>query len=614
MSKINPNDWLRPRKGRIKQKRYVGFDIETEGISVSHDGVVDYHEYSFISLATYDASTGEEFFTRDVVEAREWMLSPRWRGHTFVATNLGYDYCGLFWGTEYWNKMKRVPRAMGGYMGVSYDLGSKRGSIHFEDTTNFVPFGVEKIGCIVGFPKLTPPSWLGERSPRGREEVEALRSYNVRDARISAEFMVFLQDAVNHLGGEMCLSIASTALDLFLRRFFKGYIVKEHVRARGKGDFIESFVRDAYYGGRTECFKRGRVEKLNYYDVNSLYPSVMRGEYPLPQSARVVREPSVNSVFFYHGVSDVTVRAPEGLDIPFLPYRGKDKLLFPLGVWRAKYNHVDLRAAVGLGYEVLAVHQQVIYTESFTPFKEYVEVLYAERRRFQQLGSPMELACKLLSNSLYGKFSQGVMVKEDLFMRDYVGEKEDKIIRAVDPTVQTIDFYDDYVLIRSPRPTKSNFCFPILSSMTTSYARILMYGYLGSCNPYYTDTDSLMTADELPTSNVLGALKLEFPVSEGVLCKAKLYRADDRVRAKGIRGADRMVFERLLSGESISQESFVKPRTAVRRGLMPNSTYRFFKRVDLEDDKRSWAGRFNPSVLAHSKPLIINEGGGECLG
>lgn len=48
------------------------------------------------------------------------------------------------------------------------------------------------------------------------------------------------------------------------------------------GDYIVQlmFIRRAYYGGHTDTYKP-YGENLYYYDVNSLYPFVMK-EFPMP--------------------------------------------------------------------------------------------------------------------------------------------------------------------------------------------------------------------------------------------------------------------------------------------------------------------------------------------
>lgn len=54
--------------------------------------------------------------------------------------------------------------------------------------------------------------------------------------------------------------------------------VKIHIPNEGE----DKFIRRAYFGGRTYVFQP-YGEDLYYYDVNSLYPYIMK-EYPMPAS------------------------------------------------------------------------------------------------------------------------------------------------------------------------------------------------------------------------------------------------------------------------------------------------------------------------------------------
>ena len=602
---IDPSLWMKKIHGKLKKHVFAGIDIETEGTAAYNEkGEFDYTSYEFVSLAIYHQD-GTTYFTRNKREARELLTSPRFRGVTFVATNLTYDYCGVFWDSEEWNQMKRVPKGSGGYLGVSYNLGCKRGSIHFIDTINYVPFSVKKLGEILHTEKKTPPKWLGERKPRTQAEWTVFKEYNVRDAEISMRFMIFLEESMNTLGANLQLTIASTAKDLFQREYMDQYWVKESERLRG-AEWVEDFIRQGYYGGRTETFARGHIENMNYYDINSLYPAVMRNELPLPQSVYHCKEPSNHTISLYEGVSDVTVYAPDMI-YPLLPYRTDNKLLFPVGEFRGTYNHVELREAIKLGYKILDVHKQIIYTEVHRPFKKYVETLYKKRVEYKKEGSPMQLTVKLLLNSLYGKFAQNTLIKEELYMIEYMTDKENKHIHTLDTEKSSLGIYDDYIVVRTPKKPTNNFIFPILSSYITSYARLLLYEYITKYDGLYCDTDSVITKSSIPETTALGGMKKELVIDDGVLIKSKLYRVNNMVKAKGLKKADRKIFDMILAEAPIIQEQFIKPRTAVRRGVLPNSVIKITKHINLNDDKRVWKNNFNPEILERSMPICLQK-------
>lgn len=600
MFDIDNSAILKPLRGSIKKKQFIGFDIET-----TNDGT------EFVSMALWDTRTDSYIFFTDQEEAANEMLRYKYRNCTFIATNLTFDFCGVYWDHPVWNKFKTIMQ-QGDFLAVHYTLRerervSKKGTkyterevIEFADTINYVAYGVEKLGSIIGFDKITPPDWLGKKRPQNRTEWETLKKYNVRDAEISAKFMVFVQETIIDLGGEMQLTSASTSLNLFRRKYLKRYWVKES--SVTKRD-VEPLIRDAYYGGRTEAFARGYIKDANYYDINSLYPSVMRNEFPLPQSAEYIREPAAYLIKVYHGVSTVKIRAPKNIHIPLLPKRHNDKLMFPRGTFTGSYNHVELRAAMKLGYKILEVTKQLIYTEVFSPFKEYVEDLYEKRLEYQQQGSPMQLVVKLMLNSLYGKFAQSTV--EDVRITRLEGLSNKEIVKSLGKNYDALYDYDTHILTKKEKQSKGVFIFPIMSSYCTSYARLKLYEYLQKYNPLYCDTDSIITFDEIPTSAELGAMKLEMRIDEGVLVRAKFYRANEYIKIKGVNRATREDFEKLLQGYKVEQLRVSKPRGSLRLGIPINKFYYVQKEVDVEDDKRHWTISFNPKELQYSIPIEV---------
>jgi len=163
---------------------------------------------------------------------------------------------------------------------------------------------------------------------------------------------------------------------------------------------IEDDIRASYFGGRTEIFKI-YGKNLKYYDVTSLYPTVMHNKFfPVGKPVKVA---GMSIADF--GVCKVTVKAPDDLDIPLLPYRmpKTGKLLFPKGEWTGFYCTPELQKAKSLGYEI-TVH----YGYKFKPaklFVEYVDEMFKLKNNSAK-NSVDYTVSKLLMNSLYGKFGQ----------------------------------------------------------------------------------------------------------------------------------------------------------------------------------------------------------------
>jgi len=80
---------------------------------------------------------------------------------------------------------------------------------------------------------------------------------------------------------------------------------------------IDYFVRDGYFGGATDHYKM-YGEKLHHYDVNSLYPHVMRKPLPfLPLS--FINDMSNFNLNDFFGFCLAKIETPKNIKIPLLP-------------------------------------------------------------------------------------------------------------------------------------------------------------------------------------------------------------------------------------------------------------------------------------------------------
>ncbi|KAF4524515.1 hypothetical protein B566_EDAN011526 [Ephemera danica] len=93
--------------------------------------------------------------------------------------------------------------------------------------------------------------------------------------------------------------------------------------------------RDAYFGGRTECFKIYHEatqpgERMDYLDFVSLYPTILMF-HPSPVGhAKIHLGPRFPDIKNMHGMIKCVVLPPRDLYIPLLPLRLHNKLLFVL--------------------------------------------------------------------------------------------------------------------------------------------------------------------------------------------------------------------------------------------------------------------------------------------
>ena len=545
----------------------------------------------------------------------------RLKGYLIVATNLGFDLTSAFFDTHHWTEFDIVSN--GGFMLMGYN---RLLDIKFIDTLNWHKASVKELGDILNLPKFKAPLFLGQKPQTPIEEKE-LRDYNKRDCEVSYFFSLWFQEQINLLGGELKITIASTSLDLWKRKYNHKVLVKEDevLRKRGLTINLKDKIFNAYYGGRTETLQRGFFENLNYYDFNSLYPSVMVNALPLPNSVQYHKEGDYKQIFKREGVSDVTIQQITD-ELPLLPFRQNGKLLFPSGQFRGWYSHVELREAVNNGYVITKTHETISYSLTFKPFSLYVNDLYAKRTQAKKNGSTEQLIYKILMNSLYGKFGErkhNVVEHFDILnmSKDILSKMKDKYF---DKIMNINDDGKGY-FTREEECTSSH-VFPILPVYITALARIKLWRVARTVDVVYMDTDSIVTPDLLPHSKELGALDLEHHLDKAIFVKPKMYYFEENkiktVKMKGVPRASYEQFEDVLNYKPVEYIKFTKLKESIRRNFKVNSILNMIKHLDLEDTKRVWSKPFSLEKqkseaiqieqisIQNESPLVIRGGYG----
>ena len=330
------------------------------------------------------------------------------------------------------------------------------------------------------------------------------------------------------------LTIASNALSVFRSIFYTDKM------ERNSDDF-ENLFRKGYKGGRTEIFKM-RGKDLNYYDINSLYPSVMYDfKYPLPikDNFKKVSEFHPDKLGYYYIDAEI-----KDLKIPVLFYSMNGKFCFPVGKFQGFYYTPEINKAIEMGYKI-NVHFGYEFIKTDYLFRGYVEHFY--KIKSESSGAKKAIA-KLMLNSLYGKFGQRRNMEVNSFIND--------------GTVSNMNYN-----IKKYWDEKSDFIHPEIVGLVTSYARVRLYELFqkaGLDKIYYCDTDSIITDTVLPTSSRLGDIKLEDKISEFIALAPKLYSykntsGDILIKSKGFK-SEQFSFADFEAGLSGNTDKFIENR------------------------------------------------------
>jgi hypothetical protein len=331
-----------------------------------------------------------------------------------------------------------------------------------------------------------------------------------------------------------CPTTPSLAMRMYKTNFPEDYAKAISTKYLGQEN-IERFIRRAYYGGRTEVFTPLLLDGY-HYDVNSLYPYVMKS-FPIVYGRPLMTVGETAENQFYHwlnyhqggGFLECDIEIPESLWIPPLPHRAKyekaleHKLIFPCGKLNGVWTFEELELALDMGAEIHHIYRCVFFDKTAYLFKNYIE--YFEEIKINSEGAERKFA-KDMSNTLYGKFGMK-RIRKTLLPAKYKEKCEAKgyaYTEYYNPL-----FPDEF--IEAEIPSKAEYIQPHIAAYVTSLARIVLYK--GLISQYmkgtvaYCDTDSVACGAEMDADQVhdkeYGKWKLESELIEGVFIQPKTY-------------------------------------------------------------------------------------------
>jgi hypothetical protein len=417
----------------------------------------------------------EKYTTYDTEDARHWVRNRK--RSIFIAHNLEYDIVNLYREVGF-DEIEEMS-----YTAKLISAAIKGRKHRFIDSFSFFPSSLAQMGDSIGLEKLAfDPDSL---------------EYAERDPEIVLEFMTKFR---NQIIKDYDMDFTNTIGGLSMKIFLEKYLTREFI------PFNEQICLDAFYGGRCEVFYKGKVpKKISESDINSEYPTVMTYEFPDTNTIRKME--NTNARF---GVARCTVKTPNDLHIPVLPYRTMGKLVFPLGEFTGTWTFHEIHEAEKRGYKVIKVHEAYGTDEGCFPFTKFMEEQY--KKRLETDNELIKLFTKLLMNNLYGK----LVTHKDRCVITHGAmrlDKQEKTEAELQTTYGEIHVYK--VPTKIPPPS-ANY---IWGAYVTSYGRIMLLENLEKAHNnkgttlLYCDTDSVITTGKKPPLDYdqkrLGALKCE---------------------------------------------------------------------------------------------------------
>lgn len=336
--------------------------------------------------------------------------------------------------------------------------------------------------------------------------------YCERDARITLAAARYLQSFYHSVNARFSATSSGSTLSQFKRNFLD--------REQPLPDWIMR-MREAYYGGRTECFRVGDLKNVYSADINSAYGWAMSTlPYPDTSSGEIVERMDLES----EGVCHVEISLPSHCNRSPIPFRTAAGNVFPCGRATGWWAMPEIRYAKRIGAHI-KLGRGIRFGSTFQPFRDFVNEHYKVKQRSTD---PAErFFRKLLVNSLYGMFGLGPV--RLTYMKSRTGRG-------------TPWGAGELVKMKRIAP----FANQIWAIYTTAYVRVRLAELMDETQarggePVYCDTDSIFytASNEIwPEDDTLGALSGEG--REDMTIRApKCYAWGEKVRIKGIPKARR---------------------------------------------------------------------------
>ena len=168
------------------------------------------------------------------------------------------------------------------------------------------------------------------------------------------------------------------------------------------------------------------------FDATSLYPSAMvqRNDYPDLDTVQHFKLEDIKT--YRHYILNCDIHLPEHLTFVPVPSKENGACFYKTGhIYNQYYNDVDIAEIYRFGGQITKIHSGIAFTGSIkSPFQDFVNKYFNLRQKYKNEGKKtLDLACKLILNSCYGKTVQkDILTKVKFTTQEKFKEKYDSSI------------------------------------------------------------------------------------------------------------------------------------------------------------------------------------------
>ena len=508
--------------------RVSALDIETASdgsvLAIGMGWLADSGEYLYRAWETWDAwYDGMLTILRDASKSERSRLS-----RIYAHNGASFDWLSLVIWARDTHRLGFVRVITSGSVGIGMDIEIDGIALQLRDSIRLLPGSLASLAASFGVPTQkqdVAKPYLSRMEVMKEKYPAEFWSYLRSDVLALSETVTRFWELVNeHSFGFSSLPMTLPGMAVQL---WRETIESPITTSSGK---LREFERRGYTGGRTECY-RAIVADVRIYDANSLYPTVMeRGIYPTSN-----RGGWVAGYHGKHGLYAIDYEQGDRTYPPVLRDEASGEFMY---VGSGVYCQPEIEELLRRGGTITCTRGYV-YRDMGPLFQPFIRTWYGLRKSARDRGDDgLAYVCKILMNSLYGKFGQRDSGETIYFWDQETFTAELHAIDAGQSRKSNVRDFGDFVVV--DEPMHSEYTFVAVAAYVTAYARLELYEKMcrvidDGGTLYATDTDSVHAGGyTMATGGELGEWKEEYAGRVAYLGRKLYAKESGEIKAKGI--------------------------------------------------------------------------------